>query len=163
MSPGRITDQSHTGPAHPDPFSTIRLLGCSAVTAAIYFVTGKLALFLAIPPGYATAVWPAAGLALGCLLLFGNNAWPGVIVGSFLVNFWTSLDTATFNAIIRSVAVPAFIGGGAALQALTGAFSGRRSFVLPPARPPGRAAFRFSLPPPATGLFPPRSPELPLG
>ncbi len=87
MSSGRITDQSHTGPAPPDPFSTIRLLGCIAVTAAIYFVTGKLALFLAIPPGYATAVWPAAGLALGCLLLFGNNAWPGIIIGSFLVNF----------------------------------------------------------------------------
>src|SRR5881398_782763 len=117
MSPGRITDQSHAGPAPPDPFSTIRLLGCIAVTAAIYFVTGKLALLLAIPPGYAAAVWPAAGLALGCLLLFGDHAWPGVIVGSFLVNFWTSLDTATVGGILKSVAVPLFIGGGAALQA----------------------------------------------
>src|SRR4029077_11373661 len=117
MSPGRITDQSRTGPAPPDPFSTIRLLGCIAVTTAIYFATGKLAIFLAIPPGYATAVWPAAGLALGCLLLFGNNAWPGVIIGSFLVNFWTSLDTATFSAIIRSVAVPASIGRVEACQA----------------------------------------------
>src|SRR5437588_5511437 len=145
MSPGRITDQSHTGPAHPDPFSTIRLLGCIPVTAAIYFITGKLALFLAIPPGYATAVWPAAGLALGCLLLFGNNAWPGVIIGSFLVNFWTSLDTATFNAIIRSVAVPAFIGGGAALQALTGAFLVRRFVGLPTALATEKEVFRFSL------------------
>src|SRR5256885_4857744 len=121
MSPGRITERSHTGPAPPDPFCTIRLLGCIAVTAAIYFVTGKLALFLAIPPGYATAVWPAAGLPLGCLLLFGNRAWPGVIIGSFLVNFWTSLDTATFGAIVKSGAVPAFIGGPAALAAASGA------------------------------------------
>src|SRR5437016_12154959 len=121
MSPGRITDQSHTGPAHPDPFSTIRLLGCSAVTAAIYFVTGKLALFVAIPPGYATAVCPSAGLALGCLLLFGNNAWPGGIIGSFRVSRWPSLDDATFSSLIRSMPVPAFIGAGAALQARTGA------------------------------------------
>src|SRR6185295_1680196 len=122
MSPGRITDQSHTGLAPPDPFSTIRLLGCVAVTAAIYFIAGKLALLLAIPPGYATAVWPAAGLALGCLLLFGNRAWPGIVIGSFLVNFWISLDTATFGAIVKSVSVPLFIGGGAALQAYGGAF-----------------------------------------
>src|SRR5438045_803747 len=145
MSPGRITDQSHAGPAPPDPFSTIRLLGCIAVIAAIYFVTGKLALFLAIPPGYATAVWPAAGLALGCLLLFGNSAWPGIIIGSFLVNFWTSLDTATFSAIIRSVAVPAFIGGGAALQALAGAFLVRRFVGLPTALATEKEVFRFSL------------------
>src|SRR5256885_16297337 len=119
MSPGRITERSHTGPAPPDPFCTIRSLGCIAVTAAIYFVTGKLALFLAIPPGYATAVWPAAGLALGCLLLFGNNAWPGVIIGTFIVNFSTSLDTATFSAAIRSVAVQALIGGLRTRQSLT--------------------------------------------
>jgi len=155
MSPGRITDQSHTGPAPPDPFSTIRLVGCIAVTTAIYFVTGKLALFLAIPPGYATAVWPAAGLALGCLLLFGNNAWPGVIIGSFLVNFWTSLDTATFNAIIRSVAVPAFIGGGAALQALTGAFLVRRFVGLPTALATEKEVFRFSLAASASCLITP--------
>src|SRR5881275_1899676 len=131
MSPGRITDQSHTGPAHPDPFSTIRLLGCRAVTAAIYFVTGKLALFLAIPPGYATAVWPAAGLALGCLLLFGDRVWLGVVIGSFLVNFWTSLDTTSFGAILRSVAVPALIGAGAALQTLAGTFLVRRFVRMP--------------------------------
>ncbi len=155
MSPGRITDQSHTAPAPPDPLSTIRLLGCIAVTATIYFVTGKLALFLAIPPGYATAVWPAAGLALGCLLLFGNNAWPGVIIGSFLVNFWTSLDTATFSAIIRSVAVPAFIAGGAALQALTGAFLVRRFVGLPTALATEKEVFRFSLAASASCLITP--------
>jgi len=155
MSPGRITDQSHTGPAPPDPFSTIRLVGCIAVTTAIYFVTGKLALFLAIPPGYATAVWPAAGLALGCLLVFGNSAWPGVIIGSFLVNFWTSLDTATFSAIIRSVAVPAFIGGGAALQALTGAFLVRRFVGLPTALATEKEVFRFSLAASASCLITP--------
>jgi len=122
VSPGRITEQSHSGPAPPDRFSTIRWLGSILITAAIYFIADKLALLLAIPPGYATAVGPAAGLALGCLLLFGNRAWPGIIIGSFLVNFWTSLDTATFGATVKSVAMPLFIGGGTALQAYAGAF-----------------------------------------
>ena len=145
MSPCRITEQSHSGPAPPDRFSTIRWLGGIAATAAIYFVAGKLALLLAIPPGYATAVWPAAGLALGCLLLFGNRVWPGVIIGSFLVNFWTSLDTATFGAIIKSVVVPAFIGGGAALQALAGAFLIRRFVGMPTALATEKEVVRFSL------------------
>jgi PAS domain S-box-containing protein len=145
MSPGRITEQSHSGPAPPNRFSTIRWLSGIAATAAIYFVAGKLALLLAIPPGYATAVWPAAGLALGCLLLFGDRAWPGVIVGSFLVNFWTSLDTATFSAIVKSVAVPAFIGGGAVLQALAGAFLMRRFVGMPTALATEKEVVRFSL------------------
>src|SRR5438045_4473471 len=122
MSPGRITEQSHSGPAPPKRFSTIRCLGGIAATAAIYFVAGRLALLLAIPPGYATAVWPAAGLALGCILLFGNRAWPGVIIGSFLVNFWTSLDTTTFGGIVKSGTVPALIAGAAAFQVVAGVF-----------------------------------------
>jgi integral membrane sensor domain MASE1 len=145
MSPGRIAEQSHSGPAPPNRFSTIRWLGGIAATAAIYFVAGKLALLLAIPPGYATAVWPAAGLALGCLLLFGNRAWPGVIIGSFLVNFWTSLDTATFGAIVKSIAVPAFIGGDAALQALAGAFLVRRFVGIRTALATEKEVARFSL------------------
>src|SRR2546430_6981294 len=145
MSPGRITEQSHSGPAPPDPFSTIRWLGGIAATAAIYFVAGKLALLLAIPPGYATAVWPATGLALGCLLLFGDRAWPGIIIGSFLVNFWTSLDTTTFVAIVKSVTVPSFIAGGATLQALAGAFLVRRFVGMPAALAAGKEVIRFSL------------------
>lgn len=50
------------------------------VMAAVYYVAAKLALLLAIPPGYATAVWPAAGLALAGVLLFGYGAWPGILL-----------------------------------------------------------------------------------
>src|SRR5438093_4503589 len=122
MSPGRITEQSHSGPAPPKRFSIIRWLGGIAATAAIYFVAGKLALLFAIPPGYATAVWPAAGLALGGVLVLGNRVWPGIVLGSFAVNVGTSLDPATILTILSSLSLTAIIGTGAALQALTGAF-----------------------------------------
>src|SRR4030095_3910269 len=145
MSPGRIAAQSHSGPAPPHRLSTITRLRFSAATAAIYLIAGKLALLLAIPPRYATAIWPAAGLALGCLLLFGERAWPGVVVGSFLVNFWTSVDTATFGAIVKSVAVPAFIGGGAGLQAFAAAFLVRRFVGMPTALATEKEVVRFSL------------------
>lgn len=39
--------------------------------AAAYWISGRLGLLLAIPPGYATAVWPPSGIALACLLIFG--------------------------------------------------------------------------------------------
>src|SRR5438067_13377912 len=145
MSPGRITEQSHSGPAPPDRFSTIRRLGGIPATAAIYFVAGKLALLLAMPPGYVTAVWPAAGLALGCILLLGNRAWPGVIIGSFLVHFWTSLDTATFGAIVKSIAVPAFIASGTTLQAYAGASLIRWFVGMPTALATEKEVVRCSL------------------
>jgi signal transduction histidine kinase/CheY-like chemotaxis protein/integral membrane sensor domain MASE1 len=90
------------------------------VLAVAYFVAGRLALQLAVPPGYATAIWPAAGLALGAVLIWGPRVWPGVLVGSFLINVWTSLDPASAGSIIRSVLVAASIGAGAAMQALVG-------------------------------------------
>jgi hypothetical protein len=35
-----------------------------AVLAVAYYVSGKLGLLLALPPGYATAVFPPSGIAL---------------------------------------------------------------------------------------------------
>ena len=55
--------------------------------AVAYFHTGWLGLLLAIPPGYATAVWLPSGIALVGLLWWGPRVW----LGSFLVNVWVSL------------------------------------------------------------------------
>ena len=87
-----------------------------------YFVVGRLSLLLAIPPGYASPVWPASGIALGGTLLFGYRVWPGILLGSFLVNIFTSFDVTCAEAVFRSLAIPAGIGAGAALQAVAGAF-----------------------------------------
>ena len=90
--------------------------------ATAYFVTGKLGSYLAIPPGYATAIWPASGIALAGILLFGYRAWPGVLLGSILVNFSTSFSGGTSSELITSSLVTFAIGGGATLQAVAGAW-----------------------------------------
>jgi diguanylate cyclase (GGDEF)-like protein len=82
-----------------------------ALLAVIYFAAAKLALSFAIPPGYATAVWPPSGIALAAMLLFGNRVWPGVWLGAALVNF-------TVNG---SPVVALVIGAGNTLEALAGA------------------------------------------
>lgn len=94
--------------------------------AVAYFVTGKLALLLAIPPGYATAVWPGAGVALAGILLFGYRAWPGALLGSFFVNATSNPNADNTDAMWRCVAVAACIGVSASLQALLGAWLVRR-------------------------------------
>lgn len=55
-------------------------LGQVLAVAAAYFIAGKIALLMAIPPGYATAVWPAAGIALVVVLRCGTRVWPGIAV-----------------------------------------------------------------------------------
>jgi signal transduction histidine kinase/CHASE1-domain containing sensor protein len=97
--------------------------GCSArslLIAAAYVTVGKLALLLSIPPGYATAIWPPAGIALGALLMLGKRAWPGVFLGSFLTNIATSFDGSSPASIMQSLSLPTIIGAGAALQAYMG-------------------------------------------
>ena len=101
-----------------------RRLGEISGLAAAYVATGKLALLLAIPPGFAAAIWPPSGIALSALLLLGSRAWPGVLLGSFLVNVSTTLDRP-------SLAVAAAIGAGAAAQALLGASLVRRFLGTP--------------------------------
>src|SRR5712691_10432801 len=123
--------------------STARRLAEVAGRGLVYYAAGKIALPLSIPPGYATAVWPAAGLALGCMLLFDYGVWPGILLGSFFVNVFTSLDTSTATSTLESLLAPAAIGLGAALQAIAGAFLVRRFVGYPTALDDERKIIRF--------------------
>ncbi|MEO5657197.1 MAG: MASE1 domain-containing protein [Nitrospiria bacterium] len=91
--------------------------------AALYVLTAKLGLLLAIPPGVATVVWPPSGIALAGVLGWGWRMWPGIWLGSFVVNVGTVYDP---SAAAASVAIMAAIATGSTLQALVGAFAVRR-------------------------------------
>jgi len=54
--------------------------------AVVYFAAAKLALATAIPPGYATPIWPPSSIALAALLLWGRQLWPGIWLGSFVAS-----------------------------------------------------------------------------
>jgi len=102
-----------------------------AVLGAGYYIAGRLALLLAIPPGYAAPVWPAAGVALAGLLLLGNGAWPSIVIGSFFVNLFTAFDGSSAAAVAKSLSIAMSIGCGAALQAFAGASLIRRYAGFP--------------------------------
>ena len=114
------------------------------VLALAYFLAGRLGLLLAIPPGYATAVWPASGIALAGLLLWGYRVSPGVLIGSLLVNISVSWEPSSPLLVFRSFATATSIAAGSTLQALLGAFLIRR--WVDSGRPFDRArdVFRFT-------------------
>lgn len=98
--------------------SRIVRLGGMLALAVVYALSGKAGLLLAIPPGYATAVWPPSGIAAAALLLGGLWLWPGVLLGSVIVNLWTSGDFSSTDSLLRSLMIASGIGAGAALQAI---------------------------------------------
>jgi PAS domain S-box-containing protein len=69
------------------PLST-KLLQISRILllALAYLLAGRLALLLAIPPGFATAIFPPLGISLAAVLLWGNSTLLGVFIGSVLLN-----------------------------------------------------------------------------
>lgn len=90
----------------------LRLAG----TSLLYFVAGIAGLAVPFTTGNVSPVWPASGVALACLLLFGWRCWPAVTVAAFLVNFFSPIPSVS--------AVGLALGNTGA--ALTGAFLLRR-------------------------------------
>ncbi|OEJ63672.1 CHASE domain-containing protein, partial [Magnetovibrio blakemorei] len=113
--------------------------------AIAYAVTGKLSLMLAIPPGFATAIWPPAGIALAVTLIWGSKVLPGVFVGSILTNIWTFLDPSSDQTVAELIIVPTIIGIGSAVQAMVGAYLIRKFANFPNRLDKERDIFLFML------------------
>jgi len=101
----------------------LRAVAPALLVGAGYYLSGRLGLLLAIPPGYASAAWPPSGIALAGVLLGGWGVIPGIWLGSFLLNLATGFSA---DAPLASVGVPAVIAAGAAAQAALGAWLIRR-------------------------------------
>lgn len=90
--------------------------------AALYVVTARLGLTLALPPeNKATAVWPPSGIALAAVLLVGSRVWPGIWLGAFVANVWDFFDPANAFSLAAHLVVSCGIAVGSTLQALLGA------------------------------------------
>ncbi|UTW13653.1 CHASE domain-containing protein [Marinobacterium rhizophilum] len=113
------------------------------VLGTAYALVGRLALLLAIPPGYATAIFPSAGIAVAAMLIWGNRLWPGVFLGSVLLNCWVSLEQGPLSTVVMQVSLGA--ASGATLQALAGAWLVRRVLGYPITQSREKEIFRFML------------------
>lgn len=112
--------------------------------ALAYAASGRLGLLLAIPPGFATALFPPAGLALACLIQFGGRALPGIWLGSLLMNLSVSWPTSGQPGT-GDVALAAGIALGSTLQAITGRWLLQHWVGLPVQWDDERSLVRFAL------------------
>jgi len=107
--------------AHTPRGVVLPLLG----TAAVYTLLGVLCLQLAIPIGYASPMYPSAGVALACVWVYGRPAAAGALLGACATNLlvrWLNGDSISASTVLISLV----IGVGAMLQALAGAALTRR-------------------------------------
>ena len=114
-------------PQASDPVA-VGWLKASLLTAAAYWGIGKLSLLLAIPPGFASPLYPSAGLALAAVLVWGRRALPGVALGALAINLPLSLGRGPFTglALALALALALVTAFGAGLQAALGAWLLRR-------------------------------------
>ncbi len=89
---------------HKKRASSIEL---NAYIATCYFLTGYFCSLLAVPPGFVTAVWIPAGIALGATLVYGPRILPAIFLGAFAINAYSQVP----------INVSLFTGMGAVLQA----------------------------------------------
>ena len=76
------------------------------LTALTYLMLGLAGLALAIPSGYASPIFPAAGFAVAIMLCSKRRAWPGILIGSLLLN----LITGDMSDVTHSTAIIAALG-----------------------------------------------------
>ncbi|WP_460997349.1 CHASE domain-containing protein [Simiduia litorea] len=92
----------------------------SLLSGMAYFIAGKYGLVLAIPPGFASAVWPASGVALAAMLLYPKvSTCIGIGLGSFALNLGVMANGYT-GITIDMLTLPTCIALGASVQSFIG-------------------------------------------
>jgi PAS domain S-box-containing protein len=89
-----------------------------ALTAVCYLLAALAALGLAIPPGYASPLYPATGVAVASVLVFGRRMLPAVALGALCANLALPLQHRAFT--VSMLAMPVVMTLGATLQAFVG-------------------------------------------
>jgi integral membrane sensor domain MASE1 len=82
------------------------------VIFAAYFINAQIGLSIDAVSGFATLVWPPAGIALASLLIWGRHYWPAIALGALTAN------------LLNGAPLPVGLGisVGNTLEALLGAY-----------------------------------------
>ena len=97
-----------------DPVAKLILAGL------LYFTAGWLGLLVPFTSGNVSPVWPASGVAIALVVLWGYEVLPGIALGALLVNFLHSVP------LLPSIGIAA----GNSASALFGVYVLRRGRVL---------------------------------
>jgi signal transduction histidine kinase/integral membrane sensor domain MASE1 len=121
---------------------TLRSLLVHALVAIFYVVTGRLGLLLAVPPGYATAIFPPAGIAAAAMLTAGPAALPWIFLGSLILNGWIGY-IANATPLTTVLGAASLIAAASTAQAALTGWALKRAIGCPPALDNGGQLWRF--------------------
>jgi len=82
-----------------------------AVVFALYLAAGRLGLSVPFTSGNVSPVWPASGVALASVLLWGYEVWPGLALAAFFVNFLSPIPALACIGIALGNTSSALLGG----------------------------------------------------
>lgn len=88
--------------------------------AVAYVASGKLGLMLALPPGYASPVFPPAGIAIAAAFVGGRKTLPWIFLGSLVLNAWVGYSGSHKIALIDAEAALIIAAASVVQAALAG-------------------------------------------
>jgi PAS domain S-box-containing protein len=98
-----------------------------AIVFILYLAAGKIGLSVPFTSGNVSPVWPASGVALAAVLLWGYEVWPAIALAAFFVNFLSPIPTSscigialgnTSSALVGAYLVRRFINGSPCFERL---------------------------------------------
>jgi len=107
-----------------------------------YVLLGKLGLLLAVPPGYASAIFPPAGIALAGMLVDGAATLPFTFIGSLALNAWEGYSLADRLGLDQSI-LAIGIAFASTIQAGIAGWAMHRVLTPPYALASARELIRF--------------------
>lgn len=97
-----------------------QLFVLSSACAAAYFSGACIGDLFALPPGGSSPIWPASGIALAILLLYGRKVLPGLFVGALLAQTLSFFDGTSSENLTNSLIIGLVISIASCLQAWFG-------------------------------------------
>lgn len=99
--------------------STKKVMTYGLLLVLTYVITGKLGLMLALPPGYASAIFPPTGIAVAAVFVAGRKLLPAIFLGSLLLNILVGYSD-NHQVSITNIEVALLIAAASTLQAFLG-------------------------------------------
>jgi PAS domain S-box-containing protein len=104
--------------------------GKIALLSFAYLLSGQLAMLLAVPPGFISAIFPPVGIALAAVLIWGYPMLIGVFLGSTLLNL--SIAANSFEQLSwQHLPVACGIALGTTVQCLCASWLIRQRLSFP--------------------------------
>jgi len=89
--------------------------------ALAYCIFGYFGTLLTSPPSNASPIWPASGLTLASVMVYGKRILPGLFIGALTIHIYSFLDFSIDESLATSLFTGSITSIASTTQAWTGA------------------------------------------